>query len=220
MNFNSKNILDILIRYAFLLVLAIPNLYLIYLIFTPLTIYPVYFLINLFFDFSLLSPNILLIGQEISIELISACIAGSAYYFLLILNLSTPKIKLNKRIKMLAIALLSFLVLNIIRISSLIFLFVFDSNIFNATHIIFWYGISTLFVVLIWFSEVKYFKIREIPIYSDIKFIFNFGFNTTPAKLKRQKNSKNLPKQFRRYFLQIFSLLAVEFFFIYKNIKW
>jgi len=188
MKFATRNILDILTRYIFLLALAIPNLYLIYLIFTPLTVYPVYFLIKFFFDSSMLSSNIIFIEHKIPIELIPACIAGSAYYLLLILNLSTPKIKLNKRMKMLVIALLSLLILNIIRIFSLIFLFVSDSNIFNTTHVIFWYGISTLFVVLIWFSEVKYFKIREIPIYSDIKFIFNFGFNS--AKLKRQKNFK------------------------------
>ena len=35
-----------------------------------------------------------------------------------------------------------------------------------------WYLGSTLFVIGIWFIEVKLFKIKEIPIYSDIKFLY------------------------------------------------
>ena len=91
------DISDIILRYLILVLVAIPNLWLFYLIFTPLTAYPVYWLLSLPYDASILSNNIILINQAISIELVEACIAGAAYYLLLILNLSTPKIKIKKR---------------------------------------------------------------------------------------------------------------------------
>jgi len=167
---NSKEIVDMVFRYFILLIIGV-NFYWFYLIFTPLTIYPVYFLMNLFFNSSLMANNIILIEKTIPIELINACVAGSAYYLLLILNLSTPKIKLNKRIKILLISFLLLLIINIFRIFILTFFYINNFILFDITHKIFWYGLSTLFVALIWFSEVKYFKIKEIPIYSDIKFL-------------------------------------------------
>lgn len=107
-----------------------------------------------------------------SIELIGACIAGSAYYLLLIFNLSVPDVKLKKRFKMLAFAFLAFLVINIIRIFLLSILFLSNSQWFDITHKLFWYVGSIVFVVGIWFFEVKYFKIKKIPIYSDLRFLF------------------------------------------------
>lgn len=165
-----KRVGDIVVRYLILLLVAIPNLYIFYLIFTPLTLYPVYWLLGLFYEASLSGNSILF--QNFNIELVEACIAGSAYYFLLILNLSTPKIKVKKRIKLMAYSFLTFLILNILRIFFLSLLLFSESNYFDVTHKIFWYSISTLFVVGIWFFQVKQYKIKEIPIYSDLKYIF------------------------------------------------
>ncbi len=166
----SKQFTDILIRYAILIIVALPNFWLFYLIFTPLTIYPVYFLLSLFFEPSLIK-NIILIG-EFPIELIPACIAGSAYYLLLILNLSTPKIKIQKRIKMILFSFTFLLILNILRIFLLSLVFISGNSFFDIAHKLFWYLGSTVFVVGIWFIEVKLFKIKKIPIYSDIKFLY------------------------------------------------
>ena len=160
---------DILIRYLILIVVSFPNLYLFYLIFTPLTIYPVYFLLNLFFEISL-QANTLFINN-FYIEIIGACVAGSAYYLLLILNLSIPKINLEKRLKMIFFAFSSLLILNIIRIFLLISLLLITPTLFDITHKIFWYLISIVFVIGIWFIEVKIFKIKQIPVYSDIRFL-------------------------------------------------
>lgn len=164
-----NKIQNIFLRYFILILVAIPNLYLFYLIFAPLTIYPTYFLLNLFFNASL-NQNIIQFNGS-SIELISACIAGAAYYLLLILNLSTPQIKFKKRIKLIFSSFLIFLILNILRIFFLSLLFYSGSNYFDITHKIFWYSISTIFVVGIWFFQVKYYKIKQIPFYSDIKHI-------------------------------------------------
>ncbi len=171
MNKLSKQFLDLLIRYAILIIIALPGLWLFYFIFTPLTLYPVYFLLSLFFDTSLMG-NIILIG-EFPIELIGACIAGSAYYLLLILNLSVPKIKLQKRAKMILLSFASLLILNILRIFFLSLVFISEASWFDITHKLFWYLGSIVFVVGIWFAEVKFFKIKEIPFYSDIRNLFN-----------------------------------------------
>ena len=166
-----NRISEIFARYIILVLVALPNLYLFYFVFTPLTLYPVYFLLGLFYNVSL--DGVVISMGDFSIELLGACIAGSAYYLLLILNLSTPKIKFQKRIKMLSIAFISFLVVNILRIFLLSIMFVSGSAWFDLTHKLFWYVGSMVFVVAIWFLEVKYFKIKEIPVYSDLKFLFS-----------------------------------------------
>lgn len=167
----SKQFLDILIRYTILVLVAIPNLWIFYFIFTPLTVYPVYFLLNLFFKASL-SGNVINIINIISIEMIAACIAGSAYYLLLILNLSTPKLNLKKRLNIIAFTFFFFLIINILRVFLLSLMAISGSPWFDITHKIFWYTGSIIFVIGIWFAGVKLFRIREIPFYSDIRFLY------------------------------------------------
>ena len=130
-----KKIYDLIIRYTILILAGISNFYIFYLIFTPLTIYPVYLLFSLFFKTTLIGKTILV--NKILIELIPACIAGSAYYLLLILNLSIPNIKIKKRIEMIAFAFSFFLIINVLRIFFLGF--IYDSTWFDFAHKFFWY---------------------------------------------------------------------------------
>ena len=167
---DKKEILDIIIRYSLIIILAIPNLFLFYFIFTPLTVYPVYWVLGIFSDASLLGNNIIL-TNGIPIELIKACIAGSAYYLLLILNLSIPKIEIKKRIKILMLSFSTLLTFNIIRILVLVLIYFQGLAFFDITHKFFWYFMSTVFVVGIWFFQIRYFKIKEVPVYSDIKLL-------------------------------------------------
>jgi len=51
-------------------------------------------------------------------------------------------------------------------------MYVNGSSFFDFTHKIFWYAGSTIFVIAIWFLEVKIFKIKGIPIYDDLKFLY------------------------------------------------
>tara|TARA_Y100000310_G_C20678117_1_gene814269 strand:- start:499 stop:1050 length:552 start_codon:yes stop_codon:yes gene_type:complete len=164
-------VLDIASRYFFLILISINSLWVFYFVFTPLTIYSVYFLLNLFFDASLIG-SIVIVNDTLPIEFIKACIAGSAYYLLLILNLSTRGIDVRKRINMILISFASLLVINIIRIFLLVLVFFYGLSFFDIAHKFFWYFVSTIFVVGIWFVEVKYFKIKKIPFYSDIKFLY------------------------------------------------
>jgi len=168
---NSKLFSDILIRYLILLVVAIPSLWIFYAIFTPLTTYPVFYILDLLFDASL-KGNVIHIMDKFSIEIIGACVAGSAYYLLLILSLSIQKIKLKTRLKIIASSFLIFLIINILRIVALSAIYVYQFSWFDVAHQLFWYVGSIIIVLLIWFAEIKWYKIKDIPFYSDLKFLY------------------------------------------------
>ena len=163
----SREVYNLLIRYLLLLVLALPNLALFYFILTPLTVYPVFVILSLFFKSNLLEGNVIFF-QGNYIELIPACIAGAAYYFLAILNLTTS-MKIDKRIKSLSFLFTSFLVINIVRILLFSLLLLSGYQYFDITHKLAWYFGSTALVVFVWFTNVLLFKIKEIPVYTDIK---------------------------------------------------
>ncbi|MBU1136245.1 MAG: pacearchaeosortase [Nanoarchaeota archaeon] len=160
---------SIFLRYILLILIAISNLWLFYFILTPLTIYPVFFLLNIFFNVSV--SGITLSMQGFQIELARACIAGSAYYLLLILNLTTP-MPLKKRINSIVFSLFFFLLFNILRIFFFSILFINSFAFFNLFHLIFWYFISSFLVFIIWVAEIKIFKIKQIPVYSDIWYLY------------------------------------------------
>lgn len=166
----GKNfIYSVFIRYIILIITALPSFWIFYFIFTPLTVYPVYLIIKLFFGATLLGKVIFVGNYPSPIEIVNACIAGSAYYLLLIFNLSIPNIKLSKRLNMIGFAFVSFLIVNIIRIVVLAIIFVLKPDLFDISHKLSWYVGSIILVVGIWFIEVKKFNIKEIPFYSDIK---------------------------------------------------
>lgn len=169
MNKKERTILNIFIRYSVLILLGI-SLSLFYKILLPLTLWPVYFLLKIFYDVSV-SGNILSVAGT-KIELINACIAGSAYYLLLILNLTT-NMKVKQRFYSIIFSFSSFLILNILRIFLLSILYIKNFVFFDITHKLFWYALSVLFVVGIWFLTIKLFKIKNIPVYSDVKALYS-----------------------------------------------
>jgi exosortase/archaeosortase family protein len=136
-----------------------------------LTIYPSYWLIDLIYN-PLILGHIIFVGRGV-IEIVDACVAGSAYFLLLMLNLATPSIKIGKRISLLLSTFGMFLVLNLIRIFILSVMYLEGSPIFDATHKAFWYLGSTVFVIFIWFLGVKIFRIDKVPFYDDLKFMYN-----------------------------------------------
>ena len=105
------------------------------------------------------------------ISIVDACIAPSAYYFLIAINLITKDISVLKRIMMILFSFTSFLILNIARIIFLAVLYANSFSFFDLTHKIFWYGLSAVFVVFIWLLTVKVFRVKTIPFYSDFKYI-------------------------------------------------
>ena len=153
------------------MIVALPNLALFYFIFTPLTIYGVYFLLGLFFPI-VLSGEIILLNNNLFIYLIPACVAGAAYYLLFILNLSIPNIKISKRISLILFAFLAFFIINLLRIFVLSVLYFNGFPFFDLFHKFLWYFGSVIITAGIWFLEVYFFKIKDIPFYSDLRFIY------------------------------------------------
>lgn len=167
---DDKKFLRIISRYLILVLIALPGLDFFYYVFLPLTKLPVFTLLGIFFD-PIMVGNVIFISQK-SIEIVGACVAGSAYYLLLILNLSVPKINFLNRIKMLLFGFSIFLFINIARIFILSVMYVNDSLFFDFAHKLFWYIGSTIFIVAIWFLQIKVFKVKEIPFYSDLKYLY------------------------------------------------
>lgn len=156
--------------FRYLLIIAgIFALPLFYLVFRVPTIYLTYFLSNIFYHVHI-SGTALVFGS-ISVGIIDACVAGIAYFILLVLNLSTSGISFLKRVYLFLFSSLIFLMVNVIRIFLLIVLLINGSTWFDMAHLIFFYVMSIVFVFLIWILSLSVFRIREIPVYSDVKAI-------------------------------------------------
>ncbi|MBR9704892.1 pacearchaeosortase, partial [Candidatus Pacearchaeota archaeon] len=68
-------------------------------------------------------------------------------------------------------SILMLLIINIIRIIFFSILYHQSTPFVDFTHKLFWYIISTILVVVIWFINVKIYKIKKIPFYTDLKTI-------------------------------------------------
>ena len=171
---DKKGVIELILRYLVLILLGLGNLAFFYIIFTPLTIYPVYYFLTKLFDpvfFISTAPIPAIYFKGYVAHIIPACVAGSAYYLLTILNLTAP-MKILKRLGSLAFMFLLFLILNITRIVVFANLVPVGYNYFDLTHQLTWYFGSTLMVIIIWFTNVLIFRIKTIPIYTDIRTIY------------------------------------------------
>ena len=186
MNKQSKKILELFARYFAIILIGLGNIYIIYKLLTPLTIHILNIILSIFTKTTLVGNIIYLNGTLI--EIVPACVAGAAFYLLFLLILSTANIKPEIRIKMLLPSFAIFFALNISRI--LILIPMINKPYFETIHWIFWHFISTIFVVATWFAVVKIYKIKSVPIYSDLKYIRNL--------IKPIKKSKR-PKRNKKY---------------------
>lgn len=157
-------------RYIFLLLVAFFLLSFFYSIFLPLTIYPTSSLLSLVSSSQVQGDTILL--GKFKIELIEACIASSAYYLLLLLNFSVS-MPFKKRVLSLAFSFSLFLAVNILRIFVFSLLYINSFKYFNLLHLAFWYAISGIIVFLVWFLTIKLFSLKEVPFYTDLKFVYS-----------------------------------------------
>ncbi len=181
MNKQSKKIYGLFARYVAILLIGAGNLYIIYKLLTPLTVHILNTVLSIFTT-TTLTGNIIHLSQT-HIEIVPACVAGAAFYLLLLLVLSTADIKPKTRIKAILTAFTSFFVLNIIRI--LILVPMINTPYFETVHWIFWHLVSTVFVVAVWFSVVRIYKIKSIPVYSDLKYLKSL---IKPVKKSKRKN--------------------------------
>jgi hypothetical protein len=72
---------------------------------------------------------------------------------------------------LLGISFASFLIINILRIFFIGVMFIENFSYAEFAHIFFWYFGSIFMVILIWFVEVKIFRIKDIPFYTDVKYL-------------------------------------------------
>lgn len=155
------------IRYLAALIVALSyNLF--SMLLSPLTVFVSASFLPLFYDTIQVGNTITI--HAVPFVFIPACTATLAYIFLAELLLVTRGISFYMGSRMFLLGCLGIFVMNIARIIFLITLyFSFGENYFDAVHIFFWQVVSTVFVAVIWILLVERYKIKTIPIYSDMK---------------------------------------------------
>lgn len=116
------------------------------------------------------SPYLITLNNNIRFS--EACAIISAYFLLLLLVVLTKDISFKKRLKIFLIGSIVLFIINIIRILVLIYILEtrgFDS--FQQTHDIIWLVLGSILVSLTWIGLIRHYKIKAIPIYSDIKYL-------------------------------------------------
>lgn len=169
----NKQVLFLFVRYLFLLLISWNSLWLIYLIVTPLTVQTSLFFIQQFYINATLLGNTTIFFKGYYASLVPACIAGAAYYLLLILNFATP-MSAKKRLFAVLITMVGFFIANTARIVIFAVLFEQGYKYFDLTHQLTWYLGSTLLVVILWFLTIFILKIKEIPGYTDLKSLYSW----------------------------------------------
>lgn len=164
-----------LLRVYFRLILALILIFfgykILYPIISPITFYLSYY--SLFFLKPVLTSETTFAIGNYSLKFIPACAAASAY-LLLFLLISLVDIKLKKAVRVFLLGSLLILVVNLFRIDFLILILInYGSNLFNTLHLFFWRIVSTIYVVLMWIMLARYFKIMDIPVYSDFRRIYD-----------------------------------------------
>lgn len=162
-----KHLIKTGIRYILLLSLAIFGLKIIYPLISPITFKTSFY--SLFYYSPLLLDSTSFSIENFKLNFVPACTAASAYLLLTLLTLGVD-LKPKKAIKILLLGSLLIFTANIVRIDILVITLVeFGSRAFDTIHLFFWKILSSIYVVLVWIFLTKYFKIKEIPIYSDFK---------------------------------------------------
>ena len=183
MDKKSKKILGIFSRYIFLVLIGLGNLYIFYKLLIPATTKIVAAILSI--SNQLVAVDNIIFMKNIMIEIAPACVAGAAFYLMFLLVFSTADIKPIKRFYIILSAALILFALNVARIVFLTSISTLSS--FAIIHWVFWHLISTIFVIGIWLLMVKLYKIKSVPIYSDMKYLVSL---IKPAK-KSKRSKKN-----------------------------
>ncbi len=169
MNRVTIELRNIFVRYFMIVIFGLGNLWLVYRLVTPLTIYGSGYLLSIFYDVSIFGSVLLIEGLKF--EIVNACVAGSAYYLLFVLAFSTKVNAWKRSLQLVLIGWGMLLVFNIGRIIVLINMGIGGSDYFDIVHKVFWYGLSTVFVLVAWFFSAYILKVKGIPVYSDFRYI-------------------------------------------------
>ncbi|MDI6737972.1 MAG: pacearchaeosortase [Nanoarchaeota archaeon] len=139
----------------------------VYIIIAPLTLHFSYFFFSIFVPSALVGNKIATLTD--SFEFVPACVAASAYILLALLVLLTKDISWNERLQMIIYGSLGILAFNVLRIELLLLTFFSLETAYDTIHLFVWKFMSTAFVVLLWLGLARLYKVKAIPVYSDIK---------------------------------------------------
>ena len=135
----------------------------------PLTLQVSYDILRSFTDAILQGGNIYVSGYTLTF--IPACAAISAYTLLWILILLTREISLKTGLLMALYGSLLIFAANILRIELLIYaLLGVGKNLFDTLHLFIWTVVSSVYVVGVWLFLTWRFKVKGIPLWSDIQY--------------------------------------------------
>lgn len=125
-------------------------------------------LISLLHGTTFLDGNLLYVQGKL-IEFIPACIAAGAYLLLALLIVLTRGMTLKKGLYLFFFGSLLILVANVIRIEILVALLLKEGvNYFETLHLLIWKVVSSVYVAAVWIFLCWKFKVREIPVWSDL----------------------------------------------------
>lgn len=160
-----------------------------YLIFTYPTIIVSFILLKLF-GYNVIKEGTSLVVNNVTLNFVEACVASSAYYLLLFLILLTKDIKLKTMIDMFLLGSIIIFIVNIIRIFILIVILLAKGyDWFNLIHLTFWYGVASVLVFLVWIYLTKKYRIKSIPVYSDVLYLIS-KIKKNKKKTKRKNKKK------------------------------
>jgi exosortase/archaeosortase family protein len=185
------NVWDLIARYLLIVLLGLGNLYVFYLILTPLTLHGLNLFLGFFYEVAISGNGFVVNG--VFFELVTACVGGSAFYLLLILILSSRDVNYIDRIKMILLSFFILYVFNVFRIVLMVYMY--GSFYYEFTHWFLWYFISTLFVVILWFWISWLFKVKSVPVYSDFRFLL--GLTNGEKKVEKVTRRKESQKKRR-----------------------
>lgn len=144
------------------------------LILTPITVYLTALIL---FYYKPQVSGIIITIRNINFEFIQACIASYAYWLITFLTLTVKDLELKKRIKMILVGFIMIMAMNLIRIVTLVITKLNASvNVYEIIHSIFWKFISWIYVVIVWIFLINYFKVKSIPVYDDLKYLYKKSF--------------------------------------------
>lgn len=155
----------VIIRVILAIMLAL-NIKIFYTIFSPLTLTLTKLIL---LPYKPQFAGTIIFIKEHVLEFIPSCTAASAYLLFALLTLLTD-MKLKKAVRTFITGALIILAFNTIRIFALITILIYaGANYFETLHLFFWKIMATLFVAATWIALTKIYKIKAIPIYTDIQ---------------------------------------------------
>jgi exosortase/archaeosortase family protein len=183
---DSKKVFYLSVRYLFVILASTGNFYLFYKLMTTPTVAAVAAALRPFFDILVVDNYIYVRG--VVTEIVPSCVAGSAYFLLFFLVLSTADIKPVKRMAVLAFSFATLFIFNIARMVFLVF--IIHKPYFDTVHFVLQNLLLTVIVVAIWIGITSTVGIKTIPVYSDMKHLYSLTKKQTPLHSRKVKSGK------------------------------